>query len=64
MKRKTKTIQDPTLRELDQIKRLLILMLMKAGASQREIAKALGIDRGNFSRMYPTGRVKRFSDDE
>jgi len=49
---------------LDHIKTLLILMLMKAGASQKEIAKGLGIDQGNFSRMYPTGKVKGFNDDK
>jgi len=63
MKRKKKSIQDPTVRELDAIKRLLILLLLKSGASQREIAKALGMDQGNFSRAYPIGRVKPFGED-
>jgi hypothetical protein len=62
MKRKKKAIQDPTIKELDAIKRLLMLLLLKAGASQGEIAKALGMDQGNFSRAYPTGKVKRFGE--
>jgi DNA-binding Xre family transcriptional regulator len=39
-------------------------MLMKAGASQKEIAKELGIDQENFGRMDPTAKVKRFNDDK
>ena len=60
MKKQTKTIQDPTLKELDAIKRLLILMLIKAGASQGEIAMALHTDQANVSRMFPARKVKRF----
>ncbi|MEY2521055.1 MAG: hypothetical protein QOF24_2814 [Verrucomicrobiota bacterium] len=62
MKRNKKGIQDPTIKELDAIKRLLMLLLLKAGASQREIAKTLDMDQGNFSRAYPTGKVKRFDE--
>jgi transcriptional regulator len=62
MKKRTKTIQDPTLRELDAIKRLLILMLIKAGASQGEIAMALHTDQANVSRMFPARKIKRFED--
>ena len=53
-------IQDPTLKELDGIKRLLILALIKAGASQGEIAMALHTDQANVSRMFPARKVKRF----
>jgi hypothetical protein len=62
VKNARKSIQDPTIRELDAIKRLLMLLLLKAGASQRELANALGIDPGDFSRAYSAGKVKRFSD--
>ena len=62
MKKGTKSIQDPTVRDLDAIKRLLMLLLLKAGASQREIAKPLDMDQGNFSRAYPIGKVKRFGE--
>jgi hypothetical protein len=60
MKKRKNLITDPTLKELDVIKRLLMLMLIKAGASQAEIAKALNMDKGNFSRAYTFGKVKRF----
>jgi transcriptional regulator len=62
MKKQTKAIQDPILKELDAIKRLLILMLIKAGASQGEIAMALHTDQANVSRMFPARKVKRFED--
>jgi transcriptional regulator len=60
-KKKTHDL-DPTLKELDAIKRLLILMLIKAGASQGEIAMALHTDQANVSRMFPARKVKRFGD--
>ena len=62
MTKKSKTIQDPTLKELDAIKRLLILMLIKSGASQGEIAMALHTDQANVSRMFPARKVKRFEE--
>jgi hypothetical protein len=62
MKKKSRPPQDPTLKELDLIKRLLILLLIKAGASKGEIAKALKMDQGNFTRAYPIGKVKRFGE--
>jgi transcriptional regulator len=58
-KKKTQNL-DPTVKELDAIKRLLILMLIKAGASQGEIAMALHTDQANVSRMFPARQVKRF----
>lgn len=41
------------LRELGDIKRLLILALLREGASQAEIAKALGVSQPSISRMFP-----------
>jgi hypothetical protein len=41
-----------------------MLLLLKAGASQSEIAKVLNMDKGNFSRAYHTGRVERFGGSE
>lgn len=57
---KKKVPQDPTLKELDAIKRLLILFLIKSGASQGEIAMALHTDQANVSRMFPARKVKHF----
>lgn len=50
--------RDPTLKELEDIKRLLILLLLKAGTSQGEVARALQMDQGNFSRMFPARKLK------
>jgi transcriptional regulator len=61
MKKTKKVVQDSTLKELDGIKRLLILLLIKAGASQGEIALALHTDQANVSRMFPARKVKRFT---
>jgi len=44
------------LRELEDIKRLLVLALLRGGASQAEIAKALGVSQPSISRMFP-GRI-------
>jgi len=45
--------------ELVQIKRLLVLMLTKYGASQKEIAEALGVNQATVSRNY-RGTAKPF----
>lgn len=54
---------DPSLKELIEIKKLLILDLLSRGVKPIQVAKMLGIDPGNFSRMYPTrgilGRPKK-----
>ncbi len=50
---KSKLPEDPILRELDAIKRLLIVMLAKNGATQSEVATALNIDPAALSRMIP-----------
>lgn len=59
--KKTKKPKDPIQAELDSIKRLLTLLLLKAGAPQGEIAMALGVDQSVVSRMFPARKVKSFS---
>lgn len=44
------------LRELEDIKRLLILALLRDGVPQAAIAKALGVSQPSISRMFP-GRI-------
>lgn len=44
--------------ELGDIKRLLVLLLLKCGATQLEIAKALGLNQATVSRNYAIGNVK------
>jgi DNA-binding MarR family transcriptional regulator len=47
--------------ELRAIKRLLAVLLMKAGTSQSELALALQMDRSEVSRMLPARQFERFS---
>lgn len=46
------------LRELEDIKRLLMLALLRDGVSQAEIAKALCVSQPSISRMFPGGIAK------
>jgi len=54
-----RTADDPVLAELIAIKRLLIFALMKNGASQGEVAEALGVNQSTISRMFPKSGRKR-----
>jgi hypothetical protein len=51
---------DPVVRELDDIKRLLVVLLLKSGATQGEVAKALDMDQGNLSRVIKGRDFKPF----
>jgi predicted transcriptional regulator len=44
--------------DLDAIKRLLILSLMRNGTSQAGIAEALGVNQATVSRLFPKGLNK------
>jgi hypothetical protein len=46
-------------RELDQVKRLLILLLVKLGSTSEEIGSALGVHHSRVRQMVPTGKIKR-----
>jgi hypothetical protein len=50
---------DPMVKELDAIKRLLILQLVTSGVQAGDIASALQVDRSVISRLFPTRKVKR-----
>jgi predicted transcriptional regulator len=43
------------LNELQDIKRLLVAILIKSGASQGEVASALNVNQSSISRMFPKG---------
>ena len=47
--------------ELADIKRLLILLLVKMGASQEELASALQLDRSRVSRMIPARKIEKLT---
>ena len=44
-------------KDLQDIKRLLVLLLRKMGASQQEIGSALGVTQSRISRAFPTKKV-------
>lgn len=48
---------DPVVTELTAIKRLLVALLMRSGASQGDVGKALGINQSNVSRMLSDGKA-------
>jgi transcriptional regulator with XRE-family HTH domain len=50
--------QSPELIELITIKRLLIFALLRSGASQRDVAAALGVDQSFISRLFAGGAPK------
>lgn len=45
--------------ELDAVKRLLVLLHLKLGATSGEIGTALGVDSSVVRRMIPTKAVKK-----
>lgn len=52
-KRSSDTDAIGALKELENIKRLLMLALLRDGVSQGDIAKALGVSQPTISRMFP-----------
>ncbi len=45
--------------ELDSIKRLMLLLLVKLGATSDEIGIALEMHPGNVRKMMPVKKIKR-----
>lgn len=50
---------DQLLDSMEQIKKLLILALLRDGASQTELAKTLGVSQSFVSRLFPAGIGKQ-----
>jgi len=46
------------LKELESIKRLLISLLLKLGASSQEIGLTLGVHSSAVRRMFPMKKIK------
>ena len=57
-----KPIDDPVVKELDALKRLITLFLLKTGTPQGEIAMALQVDQSVVSRMFSARRVKPYNE--
>jgi len=45
--------------QLDEIKRLLVLLLLKLGSTSEEIALALGVDSSAVRKMIPARQIKK-----
>ena len=58
-KSKKQVAKDPLVKELQSIKRLLILWLLKEGVDQKVIAYALQMDAADVSRMMPVRKIKK-----
>lgn len=44
------------LKELQDIKRILVIALIRTGASQEEVASALNVNQSSISRMFPKSK--------
>ncbi len=50
---------DEQITEVESVKRLLILLLLKLGATSQEIGAALGIDSSAIRKMLPIRSIKK-----
>lgn len=50
--------QRTELKELEMLRKLMILGLVKLGSTQDELGAALGMDRTTISRMFPKGFLR------
>lgn len=48
-------------RDLQDVKRLLILLLLKLGSTSEEIGAALGVDGSAVRRLIPSRKIKKFA---
>jgi hypothetical protein len=53
----TKNSNDKELKELQLIKKLLVLQLLNSGVKGNAIAKMLGMQKSNFSTMFPFRKI-------
>lgn len=51
--------QEPENETLEDIKRLLIVLLVKLGSTSDEIALALGVTPGRVRQLLPTSKIKK-----
>jgi hypothetical protein len=47
--------------EIEEVKRLLILLLLKLGATSEEIGAALGINSSGIRKIFPIRTIKKIN---
>lgn len=55
----SKNSNEKMLKELEAIKKLLVLQLLNSGVQANTIAKLLKMQKSNFSTMFPLRRLKQ-----
>ena len=53
------TAVDPVAKELEAIKKLLILQLVTSGVQAQDVGKVLGLNKSDMSRLVPTRGIKK-----
>lgn len=56
--------KDENLEELQTIRKLMILGLLRSGMTQNEIGVALGVHRTQIGRMFPKGALSKIGKNE
>lgn len=51
--------KDPVLDKLEAIKKLLILYLLKSGATSEEIGQAIDVDSSTVRKMFSIKKIKK-----
>lgn len=54
--------EEPNLKELQSIKKLLVLLAVKSGATSEEIGLALGVDSSRVRQTFPMRKAKSQGD--
>jgi len=50
---------EPVLKELQSIKKLLILLLIKSGGTSEEIGQSLEVDSSTIRKMFPMRKIRK-----
>ena len=54
-------MRDDAVEELEAVKRLLILLLLKLGSTSEEIGTALGLHHSRVRQLVPSGKVRKIA---
>jgi predicted transcriptional regulator len=57
----TKQKSDPVLSELEMIRKLLVLALLRTGITQAQMGGVLGLSQSQISTMFPSGALAALS---